>query len=90
MTRNARFTYLRDKDAYSTFFAYRVPNNDRPPLPRENCACQKKMKTPTASPFNSTSLLKSPALSVPSNGVTNNLKKGQQKKKLKTAKLFVN
>ena len=42
---------------------------------------EKKMKAPTGSPFNSTALLKSPVVSVPSNGVTNNLKKEGQKKK---------
>ena len=60
---------------------YRVPNNDRPPLPRKNYACQKKMKTLTGSPFNSTSLLKSPVVSASSNGATNNLKKEGRKKK---------
>ena len=39
---------------------YRGPNNNSP-LPRENYACQKKMKTPTGGPFNSTSLLKNPS-----------------------------
>ena len=56
------------------------------PLPRENYTCQKKMKTLTGSPFNSTSLLKSPVVSAPSNGVTNNLKKEGRKKK-RTQKL---
>ena len=42
---------------------------------------EKKMETPTGSPFNSTSLLKSPAVSVPSDGVTNHLKKEGRKKK---------
>ena len=52
------------------------------PLPRKNYACQKKkMKTPTGSPFNSTSLLKSPVVNVSSNGVTNNLKKRRSKGK---------
>ena len=47
---------------------------------------EKKIITPTGSPFNSTSLLKSPVVSVPSNGVTNNLKKKSRKKK-RTQKL---
>ena len=47
---------------------------------------RKKMKTSTGSPFNSTFLLKSPVVSVPSNGVTNNLKKEGRKKK-RTQKL---
>ena len=51
------------------------------PLPRKNYACQKKMKTLTVRPFNSTSLLESPVVSVSSNGVTNNFKKEGQKKK---------
>ena len=56
-------------------------------LLKENYACQnKKMKTPIGSLFNSTSLLKSPVVSVPSNGVTNNLKKEGRKKK-RTQKL---
>ena len=61
-------------------------------LPRENYACQKKMNTPTGSPFNSTSLLKSPVVSVPSNDVTNNLKKeGRMKKRTqKLPNIFVN
>ena len=58
-----------------------MPNNDSPPLPRKNYTCHKKMKTSTSSPFNSTSLLESPIVSVPSNGATNNLKKGGRKKK---------
>ena len=58
-----------------------MPNNDRPPSPEKTVHVRKKMKTPTGSPFNSTSLLKSPAVSVPSNGVTNHLKKGRKKKK---------
>ena len=41
------------------------------PSPEKTVHVRKKMKTPTGSPFNSTSLLKSPAVSVPSNGVTN-------------------
>ena len=56
------------------------------PLPRKNYACQKKMKTSTGSPFNSTSLLENSVVSVPSNGATNNLKKEGRKKK-KTQKL---
>ena len=44
------------------------------------------MKAPTGSPFNSTALLKSLVVSVPSNGVTNNLKKEGRKKK-RTQKL---
>ena len=44
------------------------------------------MKTSTGSPFNSTSLLESPVVSVPSNGATNNLKNEGRKKK-KTQKL---
>ena len=56
------------------------------PFPRENYACQKKKKTPTGSPFNSTSLLKSPVVSILSNDVTNNLKKEGRKKK-RTQKL---
>ena len=63
-----------------------MPNNDSLPSPEKNYACQKKMKTSTGSPFNSTSLLESPVVSVLSNGVTNNLKKGGRKKK-KTEKL---
>ena len=39
------------------------------------------MKTSTDSPFNSTSLLKSPVASVTSNGAANNLKKEGRKKK---------
>ena len=52
-----------------------------PPSQRKLCISEKKMKTPTGSPFNSTSLLKSPVVSVPSNDVTNNLKKEGRKKK---------
>ena len=57
-----------------------------PPPQRKLCMSEKKMKTPTGSPFNSTSLLKSPAVRVLSNGVTNHLKKEGRKKK-KTQKL---
>ena len=42
---------------------------------------RKKMKTSTGSPFNSTSLLESPVVSVPSNGATNNLKMKVKRKK---------
>ena len=49
---------------------------------------RKKIKTSTGSPFNSTSLLKSPVVSVPSNGATNTLKKEGRKKK-KTQKLIM-
>ena len=61
-----------------------MPNNySPPPFPEKTVHVRKKMKTPTGSPFNSTSLLKSPAVSVPSNGVTNHLKKeGRKKKKI--------
>ena len=62
-----------------------VPNNNSP-LPRENYACLKKMKTPTSNPFNSATFLKSPVVSVPSNGVTNNKKKKIEiKKELKSS-----
>ena len=63
---------------------YRVPNNDNPRSPEKTMHVRKKMKTPTGSPFHSTSftsLLKSPVDSVPSNDVTNNLKKEGRKKK---------
>ena len=53
------------------------------PPQRKLCMSEKKMKTPTGSPFNSTSLLKSPAVNVPSNGVTNYLKKEGRKKRCK-------
>ena len=60
---------------------YRVPNND----------VRKKIKTPADSPFNSPSLLKSPVVSVPSNGVTNNLnKEGRKKKRIQSSQIFVN
>ena len=53
-----------------------------PPFPEKTVHVKKKkMKTPTGSPFNSTSLLKSPAVSVLSNGVTNQLKKKKVEKK---------
>ena len=45
------------------------------PSPAKTMHVRKKMKTSTGSPFNSTSLLKSSIFSVPSNGVTNRLKK---------------
>ena len=48
---------------------------------KKNMHVRKKMKTSTVSPFNSTSLLESPVVSVPSNGTTNNLKKEGRKKK---------
>ena len=57
-----------------------------PPSPEKTIHVRKKMKTPTGSPFNSTSLLKSPVVSVPSNGATNNLKKEGRNKK-RTQKL---
>ena len=60
---------------------YRVPNNDSPPPQKKTMHVIKKMKTSTGSPFNSTSLLESPVVSVPSNGATNNLKKEGWKKK---------
>ena len=70
---------------------YRVPNNDSPPSPEKTMHVRNKMKTPTGSPFNSTSLLKSPVASVLSNGITNNLKKeGRKKKELKSYRIFVN
>ena len=56
------------------------------PSPEKTMHARKKVKTPTDSPFNSTSLLKSPVVSVPSNGFTNNLKKEGRKKK-RTQKL---
>ena len=52
-----------------------------PPSPEKTMHVRKKMKTSTGSPFNSISLLKSPVVSVPSNGATNNLKKEGRKKK---------
>ena len=67
-----------------------MPNNDSPPPPQRTLCMSEKMKTPTGSPFNSTSLLKSPAVSVPSNGVTNNLKKKVKRKKIKSSQIFVN
>ena len=61
------------------------------PLPRKNCASQNIMKTSTGSPFNSTSLLKSPVVSVPSNGATNHLKKKVEgRKRLKSSQIFAN
>ena len=42
------------------------------PSPEKTMHVRKKMKTPAGSPFNSTSLLKSPVVSIPSNSVTNN------------------
>ena len=57
-----------------------------PPPQKKLCMSEKKMKTSTGSPFNSTSLLESPVVRVPCNGATNNLKKGRKKKK-KTQKL---
>ena len=65
---------------------YRVPNNDSPPLPRKNYACQKKMKTSTGSPFNSTSLLESPVFMVSTNRANINIKKNVERKK-KTQRL---
>ena len=70
---------------------HRVPNNDSPPPQKKLCMSEKKMKTSTGSPINSTSLLESPVVSVPSNGATNNLKKeGRKKKRLKSSQIFAN
>ena len=51
---------------------------------------RKKMKTSTGSPFNSTSLLESPVVSVSSNGATNNSKKEGRKKRLKCSQIYTN
>ena len=58
-----------------------MPNNDSPPSQKKTMPVRKKMKTSTGSPFNSTSMLENPVVSVPSNGVTNNLKKRRSKEK---------
>ena len=62
------------------------------PLQKKTMPVRKKMKTSTGSPFNSTSLLENPIVSVPSNGVTNNLKKrrSKEKKRLKSFQIFAN
>ena len=58
------------------------------PLPRVNYAWQKKMKTPTDSALNCTSLLKSLVVSVPSTGVTNRQQFNKKVKKKKAQKFL--